>query len=241
MNERGPDPARETPGGSGKVFIAVGGALVLGAGLVLVAVWPSRERAASPVSVQASPEAPQETAATTASIAAARENLAVPSSPPSVAPTPVSPLPSKDFFATDAPEPLRKMHDVTGSGGLLAMERMKELYQMGKDHPGDARPHLLMAEDAMNRGWEAFAVSHYERAQKEDPLAKEDPRMLKDLVEVAGGKHEAAKAAAALSSIYGAQAVAAVEQASAAAGDKGDADRVEKLEALSRSLGAPSR
>jgi hypothetical protein len=166
--------------------------------------------------------------------------VAVPARTPTTraaaAPSVKAQLEPVDFFAADAPESLRKMHEVTSSGGILAMPRMKELYQLGKDQPGDARPHLLMAEDAVNRGWDAFAVSHYERAFHEDPRAKQDPRMLKDLVAIAGGKSDAAKAVKAITDIYGAAAVPAIEDALAAAGDKGEADRVERLSALSQSL-----
>jgi hypothetical protein len=118
---------------------------------------------------------------------------------------------------------------------------MKELYQLGKDRPGDARPHLVMAEDAVNRGWDDFAVSHYVRAQKEDPRARQDPKMLKDLVALASAKRSSAKAVDALASIYGPAAVPAVEEAIAAAGDKADPAVLERLEALSRRLasGAP--
>jgi hypothetical protein len=150
----------------------------------------------------------------------------------------VAPLAPLDLFSGDVPEVLRMTHQVTAEGGQLALGRMKELYQLGKDHPGDARPHLVMAEDAMNRGWEAFAVDHYTRAQREDRRARQDPRMLKDLVAIAGGKREPAKATAALTSIYGAAAVPAVEEALAEAGDKGDLTRVEQLANLSRELAA---
>lgn len=131
-------------------------------------------------------------------------------------------------------------HEVTAGGGQLALGRMKELYQLGKDHPGDARPHLVMAEDAMNRGWEAFAVEHYTRAQREDSRARQDPRMLKDLVAIAGGKREPAKATGALVSIYGAAAIPAVEEALAEAGDKGDLGRVQQLADLSQALVRPA-
>ncbi|HEX4341659.1 MAG TPA: hypothetical protein VH062_37375 [Polyangiaceae bacterium] len=224
---------------SGRALIWAAGALVLVAGLVLVAVWPRSEKAAVVAkSAEESTAALPEVVLPMAPTASARPARVVPSSPAPVPASSAPPLPMKDFFASDAPESLRKMHDVTSSGGMLPVERMKELYQLGKDHPGDARPHLLMAEDAMNRGWDAFAVSHYERAAREDASAREDPRMLKDLVDVAGGKREPAKAASALSSIYGGSAASAVEAALAVAGEKGDEAAVQRLAALSAALRA---
>jgi hypothetical protein len=158
-------------------------------------------------------------------------------SAPIVRPPEKAPLAVVDFFTAEVPEELRKMHEVTSSGGLLALPRMKELYQLGKDHPGDPRPHLLMGQDAVNRGWDAFAIGHYQHAVREDPRARQDPRMLKDLVDIAGGKSEPAKAAKAITDIYGAAAVPAIEDAIAAAGDKSEADRVDRLLSLSRVLG----
>ena len=173
--------------------------------------------------------------AATAAAPAAAANSAAARPRPAVTGN-IAPLAPLDLFAGDVPEVLKMTHQVTAGGGQLALGRMKELYQLGKDHPGDARPHLVMAEDAMNRGWEAFAVDHYTRAQREDPRARQDPRMLKDLVAIASGKREPAKAASALVSIYGAAAVPAVEEALAEAGDKGDLTRVEQLANLSREL-----
>jgi hypothetical protein len=238
MSERDGGSGRTSADGSGRVLIWGAAALVFAAGLALFALLPK--------------SAPPRTANETSSKAPApdRESAPVVSPQPSVIALPARaptaraapaasakpPLEPVDFFAPDAPEALRKMHDVTSSGGILAMPRMKELYQLGKDQPGDARPHLLMAEDAVNRGWDAFAVSHYERAFREDPRARQDPRMLKDLVAIAGGKSDAAKAVKALTDIYGAAAVPAIEDAIAAAGDKGETDRVGRLSALSQSL-----
>ncbi len=236
MSDRQGGPGKASENRAGRVLIWGAAALVFAAGLTLFALLP-----------RSAPRAANET--TPSSRAPEPESTPVPASPPSVVAIPAraptaraataasaKPLQPVDFFAPDAPEAIRKMHEVTSSGGILAMPRMKELYQLGKDQPGDPRPHLLMAEDAVNRGWDAFAVSHYERAFREDPRARQDPRMLKDLVAIAGGKSDAAKAVRAITDIYGAAAVPAIEDAIAAAGDKGEADRVERLSALSSSL-----
>ncbi|HVW23907.1 MAG TPA: hypothetical protein VHC69_00960 [Polyangiaceae bacterium] len=242
MSERERDPGRTNAAGSGKAFILTTAALVVAAGLVFFSLLRKSGRpAAAGVPVGAAGPSSESTAASTAN--AAPSALVAPSATHvavsrAAAPASAAPLPATDFFGSDAPADLRKMHEVTSSGGQLALPRMKELYQLGKDHPGDPRPHLLMAEDAVNRGWDAFAVSHYERAVREDPRARQDARMLKDLVAIASGKSESQKAAKAITDIYGAAAVPAIEDALAAAGDKGDTDGVEKLSALSRALSA---
>jgi hypothetical protein len=157
--------------------------------------------------------------------------------PPASAPAPLAPL---DLFGPDAPELLGMGLKVVERGGILSSARLKEIFQYGREHPGDARAFILMGADSMNRGWLGFAVDHYTRAQKEDPRARQDPRMLRDLVQVAGDEHYGARGAAALGSIYGPTAVTAVEDAIVEAGGKGDMARVARLTELSRALSSPS-
>jgi hypothetical protein len=147
-----------------------------------------------------------------------------------------SSLPPLDLFQGEPLELLRMGRDVTLRGAPLNSERLKEIYKYGKEHPGDARPHLLMGADAVNRNWYGFAIDHYVRAQKEDPRARQDPRMLQDLVKLAGSEHYAAQSGAAMRDIYGAAGISPVEDAIAEAEAKGDAPRVERLTALARSL-----
>lgn len=240
MDEQGTGPAHAPSGGSGRILIWGAVTLVVAAALALFALLPTRsEPSRSPtpaderdrVGLRDTPQAvpsppPPGRVAVTPSAAP----------PPAATARSIPPLAKTDFFTREVDPSLLKMHEVTSGGGRLSIERMKEVYQLGKDHPGDPRPHLVMGEDAMNRGWDGFAVKHYERAVREDPRAREDPRMLRNLVDIAAGKYESAAAASALTKIYGPAAIPAVEEALAAAGDKGEADRVERLSALSRSL-----
>jgi hypothetical protein len=160
--------------------------------------------------------------------------------PPSSPPSAPSALPTLDLFTSDAPELISRAREVTNREVPLSGARLKELYQFGKDHPGDARPHLLMGADSMNRQWYGFAVDHYVRAQKEDPRARQDSRMLQDLAHIAGDEHYASRAGDALRDIYGPSAMTAVEDAIAEAGAKGDMARVERLTACASSLSAPA-
>lgn len=156
---------------------------------------------------------------------------------PPPAPRPASSaLPVVDLFEGETLELLRMGREVTNRGAPLNSARLKEIYQFGKDHPGDARPHLLMGADAMNRNWYGFAVDHYVRAQKEDPRARQDPRMLRDLVKLAGSEHFATQSGTAIRDVYGPDGLAAVEDAIAEAGSSEDMGRVERLSALARSL-----
>jgi hypothetical protein len=242
----GADKPSETPSSSSgrwAPFLVVAGVVV--AACIAFALWPrtSHPDAASGSAVSSSEEpVPSVVLLERGAPSAARSAPMVLTPPEARAEAPkAAPLPPIDLFAAAAPELLQKTHEVTMRGEMLPVDRMKELYQLGKDHPGDARPHLVMAEDAMNRGWNAFAVDHYTRAQREDPRARQDPRMLKDLVSIAGGKHDASKASDAIISIYGQAAISAVEDAIAAAGDRGDQDGVQRLAALSGTLAGPPR
>src|SRR6185369_8040202 len=95
--------------------------------------------------------------------------VAPPAPAPAPAPTPsASASPPVDLLAGPLPGVLEVGKTVTARGAPLAAGRLKELYEYGKTHAGDARPHLLMGTDSMNRGWYGFAADHYVRAVKED-------------------------------------------------------------------------
>jgi hypothetical protein len=133
------------------------------------------------------------------------------------------PLPPLDLFATPGPEIIDIPHGIVARGGLVNSHKLMEVYRYAKEHPGDARPHLVMAGDAINRGWYEQAIGHYVRAAKEDPRARQDERMLRDLIKAAGREHGSAAAGDALAQLYGRAALdgvrAAVDQASAADDD----------------------
>ena len=243
MSDRESKPAKDRPPPSGTAVVWIVAMLVAASIVVFVVLSRRGERVAqqplAPASSSAALEDVPSAGTAPAQIAKVGTSAAPAPARPNQASTKMVPLSPLDLFTGDVPEVLKMTHQVTAGGGQLALGRMKELYQLGKDHPGDARPHLVMAEDAMNRGWEAFAIDHYTRAQREDPRARQDPRMLKDLIAIAGGKREPSKASAALTSIYGAAAIPAVEEALAEAGEKGDLARVQQLADLSRQLAGP--
>jgi hypothetical protein len=152
--------------------------------------------------------------------------------------TNASASPPVDLLAGPLPEALEIAKTVTGRGKPLAAARLKELYEYGKAHPGDARPHLLMGTDSMNRGWYGFAADHYVRAVKEDPRARTDPHVLADLVKIAGDKEYAKRGESALAEIFGEAANAALEEAITAAGAAGDTARVDLLGEAVRAIGS---
>jgi hypothetical protein len=205
---------------SGKPLVWGAGILVLMSCGVLYALWPRAQSAKKtfPRSEPAAAETPTTTAreARTETTAAPRPAVERVPQRPAVAEPPLSPL---DLFATPGPEILDVPHGIVARGETVNLMKLKEVYQYAKDHPGDARPHLVMAGDAINRGWYDQAIGHYVRAAKEDPRARQDEHMLRDLIKAAGREHSAVAAADAVAEIYGRAAVdgvrAAVDQATA--------------------------
>jgi hypothetical protein len=209
--------------------------------VLVLLLSPAQEKARARASREF-PEPPPEGASPRSGASTTAEKLPSLARPaPLLPPSAPSALPTLDLFTGDAPELITRAREVTNRGDSLSSTRLKEVYQFGKDHPGDARPHLLMGADSMNRKWYGFAVDHYVRAEKEDPRARQDPRMLRDLVQVAGDQTYAARAGDAIRDIYGPLGIIAVEEAISEAGSKGDVARVDRLTACERSLTAPPR
>jgi hypothetical protein len=148
-----------------------------------------------------------------------------------------------DLFAGPAPEIIERGHQFADSGRSLHSKRVKQLYDFSKEHPGDARPQIILALDSMNRGWYGFAAGHYKKAFEEDPRAAKDPRVMRDLLKIAGRRHDSDRAREALSVIYGRDAVVPAQRAMAEATERGDDAVAERLAelilALEREPGAP--
>lgn len=228
---------------SGKPLVWGAAVLVLSAFGALYALWPRAQSAkrttphSEPPAVAArSPNAPEpriESTAASQPIAKRDPQRTAVTEPP---------LPPLDLFATPGPEIIDVPHGIIARGGTVNMMRLKEVYEYAKEHPGDARPHLVMAGDAINRGWYDQAIDHYVRAAKEDPRARQDEHMLRDLIKAAGREHSAAAAANAVAQIYGRAAVdgvrAAVDQATA---DDDDARMTRLSDLLVRLEGEPGK
>lgn len=194
--------------------------VLLGAGL-LVALWP-RARSARTSGAHPVPSAERIIVAVAAGEhgpPAAAPSLARPKAESRLQASAEPPLPPLDLFASPGPEIIDVPHRIVAGGGTVNLMKLKEVYQFAKDHPGDARPHLIMAEDAINRGWYEQGIDHYVRAAKEDSRARQDEHMLRDLIKAAGREPSAIAAGDAIAGIYGRAALegvrAAVDQATA--------------------------
>jgi hypothetical protein len=145
---------------------------------------------------------------------------------------PEPPPPPIDLFATPGPEIIDVPHGIVARGGLVNSHKLMEIYQYAKEHPDDARPHLVMAGDAINRGWYGQAIGHYVRAAKADPRARQDERMLRDLIKAAGREHSSAEGGDAIAQIYGRAAIDGVRAAVDQASTEEDEGRITRLSDL---------
>jgi hypothetical protein len=121
---------------------------------------------------------------------------------------------------------------------LLDVSDQKELYEYGRAHKDDARPQLLLAWDSMNREWDGIAVRMYRMAYNADQRAKDDPTMLRDLLEVASRYDtvEFDEARGVIARAYGAQAQSQLTAKVSALRAQGKLDRAARLERLGSTL-----
>jgi len=70
-------------------------------------------------------------------------------------------------------------------------------------HRQDPRPHLLLAQSYMNKGWKRSALQRYDLAHRIDPNAPADPRMKVDMVRLAAESSVQERAAEMVVRVYG--------------------------------------
>jgi hypothetical protein len=151
-------------------------------------------------------------------------------------PAVAAPPPSSDLFAAPMPDFMTDAHARVLDKKWLDAEAQKQLYQFGQEHKDDARPQLLLAWDSMNREWDGIAVRMYRIAYRADQRAKDEPGMLRDLLDVASrfDKTENREATELVTEAYGEQALPQLDASLAdlrAGGDLMRAGRLERLRA----------
>lgn len=139
-----------------------------------------------------------------------------------------------DIFAGETPDVIARNHIRLIDGQTISYHETKQLYDYGVEHQDDARPQLLLAWDAMQRGWDGVATRLYVKAYKADPRVKELPRTLRDIVSVAMrfDKVEGREATAAVKEIYGSEALPIIEEMKLDAKAQGRTKWAERLTAL---------
>ena len=86
----------------------------------------------------------------------------------------------------------------------------------------------------MNREWDGIAVRMYRIAYRADPRAKQDPSMLRDLLQVAAthDRVEYRETTEMVREAFGGEALDAITEKIAEVQSRGDAKGVERLERL---------
>ncbi|GEM_PF-1027480 len=98
------------------------------------------------------------------------------------------------------------------AGRSLGNRTEEALKRYVRTHREDPRPHLLLAQSYMNRGWKRSALERYDLARRIDPNAPADPRMRTDLVRMAADSSVAERAAEMVVRIYGPDATETVDE-----------------------------
>jgi len=119
---------------------------------------------------------------------------------------------ARDPWAEPPPEPLRPFLRMVDDGHVFEdRSEVRPLYALAQQMEGDARPRLLMGHLFFARGWITEAIRRYEAAAELDPSVRGDRRMLANLVSAASRESVGARAADVIESVYGAEALPAIE------------------------------
>jgi hypothetical protein len=123
----------------------------------------------------------------------------------------------------------------------LGAPMQKQLYEFGQEHKDDARPQLLLAWDSMNREWDGFAVRLYRMAYRADPRAKQEPSMLRDLLDIASRRDrvEFRESVAIVKEAFGELALPAVDEKLAQLRHAGNLQGAARLQRLRDKLTQP--
>lgn len=97
-------------------------------------------------------------------------------------------------------------------GRALSAGAERNLKRWVRTHRDDARPHLLIAQSYMAKGWGRSAFDRYQLAQRVDPRSRFDPRMAGDLVRIAAESSVSNAAGQYVVEIYGRDALEPIER-----------------------------
>lgn len=195
------------------------------------------------------PAAAADTSASEASRAPAEPEVAAeaePAAEPQAAAKAEEPASAKsepvDLFAGPMPDFMADLHKVVLDKKPLSAPMQKQLYDYGKEHPDDARPQLLLAWDSRNREWDGFAVRMYRIAFRADRRSKQDPSMLRDLIDIASrhDRVEYRETTELLREAFGGEAIGPIEEAIERHRQRREGSRVDRLQRLKDALSAPT-
>ncbi|HEY8431663.1 MAG TPA: protein kinase, partial [Sandaracinaceae bacterium] len=120
----------------------------------------------------------------------------------------------RDPWATTEIAPVvRHAYDRVVAGEPLDPASLRELREHARQEPDDAHAQLVLGHVFTERGMRAMAIGAYQRAIELDAGARHDPRVLSNLVAMVSQSDEASGAARLIRSVYGADALGAIEMA----------------------------
>jgi serine/threonine-protein kinase len=143
-------------------------------------------------------------------------------------------LPSRNPWQEEVPAALKPIRDRIDRGGRMSEMSLRPVYLFARQHPDDPRPWLLVGRAYAQLDWLSDAVERYLRAYRIDPGSRGDPQMLADLLKAAQHPVAGRAAAKAISEVYGAEAIPAVDKALQHPG--GERDATTRLTRLRESL-----
>ncbi len=160
--------------------------------------------------------------------------------PAQPAPTVQAPT-APDLFAGPLPDFMQTARTRVAAGQWLDIEQEKQLHAYGRAHRDDARPQLLLAWDSVNREWWGIAVRMYRIAYHADARAKDEPSMLRDLLQTASrfDKTEYREASALIREAYGLAALTRLDPLLAELRARGDVVGAARLQRLRNTLSSP--
>jgi len=143
-------------------------------------------------------------------------------------------LPARDPWQEPVPPALQSIRHSLGRGAHLSERSLRPLYLFAHQHPDDPRPWLLIGRAYAQLDWRSDSVDRYLRAYRIDHGCRGDPQMLADLLKAAEHPVAGRGAAKAISEVYGAEAIPAVDKE--LEGHSGDRDTTARLSRLRESL-----
>lgn len=121
--------------------------------------------------------------------------------------------PARDPWQGDVPAELESIRGRLEHGARMTESSLRPVYLFAQQHPNDPRPWLVVGRAYAQIDWLSDSVERYLRAYRIDPGCRGDPQMLADLVKAAEHPVASRAAAKAISDVYGAEAIPAVDKA----------------------------
>jgi hypothetical protein len=143
---------------------------------------------------------------------------------------------ARDPWLEPVPRALQPIHDRVSRGVRMSQRALVPAYEFAHQNPDDPRPWLLLGRAYAQLDWFSDSVERYLRAYRVDSTCRGDPQMLADLLKATTHPVAGRGAARAIRTIYGLEAIPALEKdLERRAGDRDATARLARLrELLSR-------